>query len=107
MAAPLRRIQGACFALRKAAPISPPPCALPWVPAPRRSVTSFVVMAVVVAVTVASKAAKHSPYLLRTLRATAKLSSTSLFLPWTSMLLQALGCDQGVWWGGAGVECYG
>ncbi|KAA0173056.1 hypothetical protein FNF27_05405 [Cafeteria roenbergensis] len=71
------------------------------------SVTSFVVMAVVVAVTVASKAAKHSPYLLRTLRATAKLSSTSLFLPWTSMLLQALGCDQGVWWGGAGVECYG
>ncbi|KAA0156292.1 hypothetical protein FNF29_01085 [Cafeteria roenbergensis] len=71
------------------------------------SVTAFVVMAIVVAATVASKTAKHSPYLLRTLRATAKLSSTSLFLPWTSLLLQALGCDGSIWWGGAGVACYG
>lgn len=64
-------------------------------------------MAIVVAATVASKTAKHSPYLLRTLRATAKLSSTSLFLPWTSLLLQSLGCNGSIWWGGAGVACYG
>jgi len=77
----------------------------PWTS--RRTVTAFVVMALVVGITVASKTAKHSPLLLRTLRATAKLSSTSLFLPWSSLLLQSLGCDGGIWWGGAGVSCYG
>jgi hypothetical protein len=72
----------------------------------RSSVAAFVVMSLVVGITVASKSGKHSPMLLRSLRSSAKLSSTFLFLPWTSLLLQALGCDGEHWWGSLSLGCY-